>query len=133
GGGIFQTGLAKIVSGQLLKLSGTSETRLLITVMLATSLIGALVSNTGTVAVMLPIVVSLAMSANVSPGRLLMPLAFASSLGGTLTLIGTPPNMVIRETLANAGFGELSFFSFAPIGLVCLALGTVLIVVLSKY
>src|SRR5690606_40303618 len=104
GGGIFHTGLAKKVSGQLLKMSGKSETKLLITVMLATSFIGAFVSNTGTVAVMLPIVVSLAMSADVNPGKLLMPLAFASSLGGTLTLIGTPPNMIIRETLSKAGY-----------------------------
>ncbi|WP_182914314.1 SLC13 family permease [Paenibacillus sp. 1011MAR3C5] len=133
GGGIFQTGLANIVSGKLLKLAGTNETKLLVTVMLSTSFIGAFVSNTGTVAVMLPIVISLAMSANVSPGKLLMPLAFASSLGGTLTLIGTPPNMVIRETLAKNGIAELTFFSFTPIGLVCLLLGTVLIIVFSKW
>jgi len=132
GGAIFQTGLAKIASSKMLKLAGTSETRLLITVMLATSFIGAFVSNTGTVAVMLPIVVSLAASANMSPGRLLMPLAFASSLGGMLTLIGTPPNLIIRETLMNAGYKELSFFSFTPIGLVCLVIGTVLIVFIGK-
>ncbi|MCE5173083.1 SLC13 family permease [Paenibacillus profundus] len=132
GGGIFQTGLAKMASGKMLKLAGDSEFRLLITVMLATSFIGAFVSNTGTVAVMLPIVVSLATSANISPGRLLMPLAFASSLGGTLTLIGTPPNLVISETLSKAGFEELSFFSFTPIGLVCLVIGTGLILLLSK-
>jgi len=132
GGAIFQTGLAKIASSKMLQLAGTSETRLLVTVMLSTSFIGAFVSNTGTVAVMLPIVVSLAASANINPGRLLMPLAFASSLGGMLTLIGTPPNLVIRETLMNAGYQELSFFSFTPIGLVCLAVGTVLIIVLGK-
>lgn len=132
GGGIFQTGLAKIASDKMLKLAGMNETRLLITVMLATSFIGAFVSNTGTVAVMLPIVVSLAKSANISPSRLLMPLAFASSLGGTLTLIGTPPNIVIRETLLNAGLQELSFFSFTPIGLVIVVIGSGLIVVLSK-
>ncbi|GAA0367044.1 SLC13 family permease [Bacillus horti] len=133
GGGIFQTGLAKMASGRLLKLAGTSETRLLVTIMLASAGIGAFVSNTGTVAVMLPIVVSMAMSSGISPSRLLMPLAFASSLGGALTLIGTPPNLVIRETLMNAGFEELSFFSFTPIGLVCVGLGTILIVVLSKF
>ncbi|MCU6709845.1 SLC13 family permease [Paenibacillus sp. J5C_2022] len=133
GGGIFHTGLARQVSGRLLKLAGQNETKLLVTVMLASSFIGAFVSNTGTVAVMLPIVVSLAMSAGVSPGRLLMPLAFASSLGGTLTLIGTPPNMVIRETLMKAGVTELTFFSFTPVGAVALAIGTVLIIVLSKF
>lgn len=99
GGGILQTGLAKMASRVLLRLAGTSETRLLIMVMLVTSLIGAFVSNTGTVAVMMPIVVSLAMSAGTHPGKLLMPLAFASSLGGMLTLIGTPPNLVIQQTL----------------------------------
>lgn len=133
GGGIFQTGLAKMASRQLLQLAGTSETRLLIMVMLVTSAIGAFVSNTGTVAVMLPVVVSLAMSAQTNPGRLLMPLAFASSLGGMLTLIGTPPNLVIQETLQNAGYGSLSFFSFTPIGLVCLATGIVALLFLRRF
>ncbi len=133
GGGIFQTGLAKQISGQLLKLAGKSETKLLITVMLATAFLGTFVSNTGTVAVMLPIVVSLAMSADINPAKLLMPLAFASSLGGTLTLIGTPPNMVIREALSNANIVELSFFSFTPIGLVCLVIGFALTIIFSKY
>lgn len=132
GGAIFQTGLANIVSGKLLKLAGSNETRLLLTVMLSGSFIGAFVSNTGTVAVMLPIVVSLAAAAKVNPGRLLMPLAFASSMGGMLTLIGTPPNMVISETLEKAGYGALTFFSFTPIGLVCLIVGTILIVIFSK-
>lgn len=133
GGGIFQTGLAKMASGKLLKLGGGSETRLLIMIMLVTSLIGGFVSNTGTVAVMLPIVVSLAFSAEINPGRLLMPLAFASSLGGMLTLIGTPPNLVIQETLINAGYERLSFFAFLPIGLVCLATGIIAILFLRRF
>lgn len=133
GGAIFQTGLAKIVSGKLLQLSGSNETRLLLTVMLSASLIGAFVSNTGTVAVMLPVVVSMAASTGVQPGRLLMPLAFASSLGGMLTLIGTPPNMVISETLEKGGYEPLKFFSFTPIGLICLVAGTILIALFSKW
>ena len=75
GGAIFQTGLAKMISSRLLKLAGKSERRLLLLVILVTAAIGAFVSNTGTVALMLPIVVSLAASAGTSPGRLLMPLA----------------------------------------------------------
>ncbi|WP_019637441.1 SLC13 family permease [Paenibacillus fonticola] len=133
GGGIFQTGLARMASRMLLRLAGTSETRLLIMVMLVTSLIGAFVSNTGTVAVMMPIVVSLAMSAGTHPGRLLMPLAFASSLGGMLTLIGTPPNLVIQETLLKAGYKGLSFFSFTPIGIVCLLAGISGLLVLRRF
>ena len=112
GGAIFQTGLAKMISSRILKLAGKSELRLFILVMLVTSGIGAFVSNTGTVALMLPIVVSLAASANMNASRLLMPLAFASSMGGMMTLIGTPPNLVIQEALVSGGYPALSFFSF---------------------
>ena len=133
GGAIFQTGLAKMISSRILKLAGKSELRLFILVMIVTSAIGAFVSNTGTVALMLPIVVSLAASANMSAGRLLMPLAFASSMGGMMTLIGTPPNLVIQNTLINAGFPALSFFSFLPVGLICVLVGTLVLLPLSKW
>ena len=119
GGAIFQTGLAKMISSHILKLVGKSELKLFLLVMLVTSAIGAFVSNTGTVALMLPIVVSLAVSANMNPSRLLMPLAFASSMGGMMTLIGTPPNLVIQNALTSAGFPPLSFFSFFPVGIIC--------------
>jgi len=121
------------VSRRLLKLAGTNETTLLIMVMVVTAAFGTTVSNTGTVAVLMPIVVSLAMSARINPGRLLMPLAFASSFGGTLTLIGTPPNLVIQETLVSAGYGKLSFFSFTPIGLVGFIVGIVSLLFLRRF
>lgn len=132
GGAIFQTGLAKMISSHLLKLAGTSENRLLLLVIIVTAAIGAFVSNTGTVALMLPIVVSLAANAKISSSRLLMPLAFASSMGGMMTLIGTPPNLVIEETLVSAVYEPLSFFSFLPVGLVCLATGILVLTPLSK-
>lgn len=132
GGGIFRTGLAKLISAKILKLSKGSENKLFILVMLVTSIIGAFVSNTGTVAVMIPIVVSIAMSLKISPRKFLMPLAFASSMGGMLTLIGTPPNMIVSEELKKNGFEGLSFFSFTPVGLVCLAVGIVGLAILSK-
>lgn len=132
GGAIFQTGLAKMISSHLLKLAGTNENRLLLLVIIVTAAIGAFVSNTGTVALMLPIVVSLAANAKISSSRLLMPLAFASSMGGMMTLIGTPPNLVIEETLVSAGYEPLSFFSFLPVGLVCLATGILVLTPLSK-
>lgn len=132
GGAIFQTGLAKMISSRILKLAGKSELKLFLLVMLVTGGIGAFVSNTGTVALMLPIVVSLAHNAGMSPGRLLMPLAFASSMGGMMTLIGTPPNLVIQDTLTGAGYEPLSFFSFLPVGLVCLATGILLLLPLSR-
>ena len=132
GGAIFQTGLAKMISSHILKLAGKSELKLFLLVMLVTSAIGAFVSNTGTVALMLPIVVSLAVSANMNPSRLLMPLAFASSMGGMMTLIGTPPNLVIQNALTNAGFEPLTFFSFLPVGLICVFVGMVVLMPLSK-
>ncbi len=132
GGAIFQTGLAKMISSKILKLAGNSQTKLFILVMLVTSAIGGFVSNTGTVALMMPIVVSMAMAAGVSPSRFLMPLAFASSMGGMMTLIGTPPNLVINETLIEGGFEGLSFFTFLPVGLICVAMGTLALGPLSK-
>ena len=132
GGAIFQTGLAKKISGKILSMAGESELRLFILLMVVTAAIGAFVSNTGTVALMMPIVVSLAAKSKTSASRLLMPLAFASSMGGMLTLIGTPPNLVIQEALIDAGYEPLSFFSFTPIGVICIIVGIIVLLPLSK-
>lgn len=133
GGGIVQTGLAKMISSRLLKLAGKSELRLFLLVMFGTSAIGAFISNTGTVALMLPIVVSMAVSTGTNPARLLMPLAFASSMGGMMTLIGTPPNLVINDALVSGGYKGLSFFSFLPVGIICVVVGTALLIPLTKW
>lgn len=132
GGAIFQTGLAKMISSRILKLAGDSELKLFVLIVLVTAFIGAFVSNTGTVALMLPIVVSIAMGTQINVSRLLMPLAFASSMGGMMTLIGTPPNLVIQEALTSAGYTPLTFFSFTPVGLVCVAVGLIILILLSK-
>lgn len=132
GGAIFQTGLAKMISSKLMRLAGNSETRLFVLVMVVTSLMGAFVSNTGTVAIMIPIVVSMAMSVKMNPSRLLMPLAFASSMSGMMTLIGTPPNLVINEELVSKGYEGLGFFTFLPVGLICAFTGTLILLPLSK-
>ncbi|MDD6507071.1 MAG: SLC13 family permease [Prevotellaceae bacterium] len=133
GGAIFQTGLAKMVSGRIMKLAGTHELTLFLLVVLVTAVIGAFVSNTGTVALMLPIVVSLASATKMNASQLLMPLAFASSMGGMLTLIGTPPNLVINEVLVEAGYPLLSFFSFSPVGMICIAVGIVVMYPLCRW
>ncbi len=133
GGGIFQTGLAKKISSQILRLAGKSELKLQILIMAVTSLIGAFVSNTGTVALLLPIVVSLAKNAGINPAKLLMPMAFASSMGGLMTIIGTPPNLIISETLEGAGYGSLGFFTFLPVGLISLATGMLFLIPASKF
>ena len=132
GGAIFQTGLAKMISSKILRLAGNSEIKLFILVILVTAFIGAFVSNTGTVALMMPIVVSIAMSANINSSRLLMPMAFASSMGGMMTLIGTPPNLVIDGELVKAGYTKLTFFSFTPVGMISLIVGLLVLIPASK-
>jgi len=131
GAGIFRTGLAKMISSRILRLAGNSEIKLFILVMLVTAFIGAFVSNTGTVAVMIPIVVSIANSSKTSTRKFLMPMAFASSMG-LFTLISTPPNMVIQEALIDKGFEPLGFFDFAPIGFIVLGVGLLTLPLLAK-
>ena len=131
GAGIFRTGLAKMISSRILRIGGKNENVLFVLVMLVTALIGAFVSNTGTVAVMLPIVMSMAASSGISSSRYLMPMAFASSMG-LFTLISTPPNLVIQEALVDAGMEPLGFFSFAPVGAVVVAVGIGVLYFLSR-
>ena len=132
GGAIMQTGLAKLTGNKLMALSRGNETITFLLVMLVTSFIGAFVSNTGTVALMMPIIMSLAAGSGMQSSRFLMPLAFAGSLGGMLTLIGTPPNLVIDEVLTEAGYQPLAFFSFFPVGIIVIAIGIIVLMPLSK-
>lgn len=132
GGAIMQTGLAKLTGNKLMALSHGNEAVAFVLVMLVTSFIGAFVSNTGTVALMMPIVMSMAAASGIRSSRLLMPLAFAGSLGGMLTLIGTPPNLVIDEALTEAGYQPLSFFAFFPVGLIVIAIGIIVLMPLSR-
>lgn len=132
GGAILKTGLAREVGNRMMGLARGNETRAFLLVMLTTSFIGAFVSNTGTVALMMPIIVSMAAQAGFSSQRLLMPLAFAGSLGGMLTLIGTPPNLVINEELINGGLEGLNFFSFLPVGIIVIAIGMFFLLPVSK-
>ena len=132
GGAIMQTGLAKLTGNKLMALSRGNETITFLLVMLVTSFIGAFVSNTGTVALMMPIIMSLAAGSGMQSSRFLMPLAFAGSLGGMLTLIGTPPNLVIDEVLTEAGYQPLAFFSFFPVGIIVIAIGIIVLMPLSR-
>lgn len=132
GGAIMQTGLAKLTGNKLMALSRGNETITFLLVMLVTSFIGAFVSNTGTVALMMPIIMSIAAGSGMQSSRFLIPLAFAGSLGGMLTLIGTPPNLVIDEVLTAAGYQPLAFFSFFPVGIIVIAIGIIVLMPLSK-
>lgn len=123
GGAIMQTGLASMIGRRILTIAGNNTLSLTVTIMIAVAILSGFMSNTGTVAVLLPAIISLATSANVSPSKLLIPLAFASSLGGALTLIGTPPNIIVSDVLREAGYAPFSFFAYTPVGIVLLIVG----------
>ncbi|MGQ9826706.1 MAG: SLC13 family permease [Roseiflexus sp.] len=125
GAGLFQTGVADALGQQLVRIAGTGETRLIVAIMLIVACLSAFLSSTGTVAVFLPVVVSLAQRTGISPTKLLLPLAYASLIGGMLTLIGTPPNIVVSNQLQSAGMAPFGFFAFTPVGVVMLAVGIV--------
>ena len=111
----------------------TDEKRLVVVIMLAAALLSAFMSSTGTVAVLLPVVGTLAERARVSPARLLMPMAFASLLGGLMTLIGTPPNIVVSDQLRSAGLEPFRFFSFTPPGLILVLIGVAFMALVGRH
>jgi di/tricarboxylate transporter len=128
-GAMFRTGLADRFGRLLGRIAGTSRARTTAVVMLGTGALSGLVSTTGTVALMLPVTSSLARNARLSPSLLLLPLAVAALLGGLLTLIATPPNIIVSNQLTAAGYAPFGFFDFTPVGMVMLGLGTVVLVI----
>ncbi|MFD0049120.1 SLC13 family permease [Actinomycetes bacterium NPDC127524] len=125
GAGIFNTGLTEVIGSQVIKMSKGSRLRLLIISMITTAILSGLLSGTGIVAILLPIVMSMAIKQKASPSRFLIPIAYASSMGGVLTLIGTPPNLIVDAVLKKNGFDGFKFFDFTPIGLIILAAGLI--------
>lgn len=123
GAGLARTGIAYQLSDWLTRKAGNDESRLLILLMITVAALGSVMSSTGVVAIFIPVVLSVAERLKVPPGRLMMPLCFAGLISGMLTLVATPPNMVINSALTQSGFAGFGFFSFTPIGLVILVLG----------
>ena len=129
GAGLFRTGIAERFGRALGRAAGTSRAGLTAVLMLGAGALSGIMSSTGTVAVMLPVAVALAWNARFSPSLLLIPLSIGASLGGMLTLIGTPPNLVVADALTAGGYEPFGFFDFTIIGLAALALGTALLAV----
>ncbi|MEH6627475.1 MAG: SLC13 family permease [Motiliproteus sp.] len=128
GEGLFRTGVAAAVGTWVLRIGGNSERRLLLTLIPVVAGLSAFMSSTGAVALFIPVVLSICRKASLQPSRLLMPMAFASLIGGMLTLIGTPPNIVVSGQLENAGLAAFGFFDFTFIGGLVLLLGTLYLV-----
>lgn len=117
GEGLSQTGWTALAGKKLLAWAGKSSTKLLVIITLGSGALSGFVSNTGTVATLLPATISSAWSVGTFPSKILMPVAFGSNTGGLLTLTGTPPNIIANNALIDAGFNGFSFFEFALIGL----------------
>ena len=123
GEGLSRTGVTYRLGDLLARVAGTSTTRLIVLLMLAVALLGAIMSSTGVVAIFIPVAMSIATRTGIPPRQLMMPLSFAGLVSGMLTLIATTPNLVVDAELRRAGHGGFGFFSITPFGLVFLTLG----------
>ncbi|MCL7753156.1 SLC13 family permease [Polaribacter sp. Z022] len=117
GEGLSQTGWTALAGKKLIELAGKSVPKLLVIITLGSGVLSGFVSNTGTVATLLPATISSAWSIGTMPSKILIPVAFGSNTGGLLTLTGTPPNIIANNALIDAGFEGFSFFEFGLIGL----------------
>ena len=123
-GGLYESGVADWLAQRLVLLVGNSQRRLLLLVMVLAGGMSAFMNNIGAVAILMPAVVSICRQMKISPSRMLMPLAFAALLGGNITLIGTPPNILASELLVSyGGLSPFGFFDFAPLGVISLLSG----------
>lgn len=117
GGALFYTGLAQKIGETVVSKAGTSENGLMFAIMAVTAVMSAFLSNTGTAAALLPVVVGICAVAKIPASRQLMPLAFAAGIGGIITMVGTPPNIIVNGALSKAGIEPFGFFEFAWIGI----------------
>ncbi len=131
GAGLFETGVAKSIGDTVTRFAKT-ETMLITGIMIISAVLSSFLSNTGTAAVLMPVVISIAASAGYSRSRLLMPLAFAAGLGGINTLIGTPPNLIVKGALETAGLGTFGFFEYAVIGIPLTVAGIIYMCTIGK-
>jgi len=117
GEGLSQTGWTALAGQKFINWAGKSVPKLLVIVTLGSGVLSGFVSNTGTVATLMPVTISSAWSIGTLPSKILMPVAFGSNTGGLLTLTGTPPNIIVSNALIESGFEGFSFFEFGLIGL----------------
>ena len=131
-GGLFKTGVANAMGTAILKIAGNTESRLIATIMLTVGVLSAFMNNVGATAMLLPAVVGISRVTKVAVSKLLIPLAFASLLGGAMTLIGTPANILATGILAERGLPTFGFFEFAPMGIVVLVTGVLYMVLIGR-
>ena len=133
GAALFYTGLAQKIGETVVSHAGTSENGLMLAIMVVTATMSAFLSNTGTTAALLPVVVGICAVAKIPASRQLMPLAFAAGIGGIITMVGTPPNIIVSGTLTKFGIEPFGFFEFAWIGIPLTVATIVFMMLIGKH
>ncbi len=131
-GGLFRTGVADYLGSLILRLSGASEARLIVVIMLICGCMSAFMNNVGAVAVLMPAVIGISRKTHIPVSKLLIPLAFSSLLGGKMTLIGTPANILAQGILLARGLKGFGFFEITPMGALVLATGIIYMVIVGR-
>lgn len=132
-GGLFKTGVADMIGSLILRLSGASEVRLIAVIMLICGTMSAFMNNVGAVAVLMPAVIGISRQTKIPVSKLLIPLAFSSLLGGKMTLIGTPANILAQGILTARGLPSFGFFEITPMGAIVLGSGIIYMVVIGRF
>jgi len=131
--GLTRTGIADIIGRQVMKLGGRREFTMILVIMVTGAVLSAFMNNIGVAALMLPVVVGVARRTRIPASRLLMPLAYSTLLGGLMTMIGTPPNLLISESLARFGYEPFKLFDFTPIGGAVMAVGVLFVALFGRF
>ncbi len=130
--GLSRTGVAAWLGRQVLRLGGDNDLRTLLVLMLVSALLSAVMNNVGVTALLLPVVLDICRRTGLPPSRVLLPLAFSSLLGGMTTLIGTPPNILVSNTLAEFGYQPFTLFDFAPFGVIVTLAGILYLITFGR-
>jgi di/tricarboxylate transporter len=130
--GLTRTGIADVIGRQVMRLAGRREFAMIVVIMLTGAVLSAFMNNIGVAALMLPVVVDVARRTRIPPSRLLMPLAYSTLLGGLMTLIGTPPNLLISESLVLNGYEPFGLFDFTPLGGAIMVSGVLFIAIFGR-
>ena len=131
--GLTRTGIADIIGRQVMRLAGRREIAMIVVIMVTAAVLSAFMNNIGVAALMLPVVVDVARRTRIPPSRLLMPLAYATLLGGLMTLIGTPPNLLVSEVMTQNGYAPFGLFDFTPLGGAIMGAGVIFIALFGRF
>ena len=131
--GLTRTGIADIIGRQVMRLAGRREIAMLTVIMITGAVLSAFMNNIGVAALMLPVVVEVARRTRIAPSRLLMPLAYSTLLGGLMTLIGTPPNLLISESMVLNGYEPFELFDFTPLGGAVMVIGVAFVALVGRF